>query len=162
LGNSSHLDIGAAQRLHCRSLTLRPFTPPSRGDPMTAIAEEPTAEITRADQRRTVIAVSGVVDLSDGRGFLRTAGYRRSSEDIPITSAQVRQYWLRTGDHIEGTTGARQGKTQQGKTQQGNSRQDKSRPDKALLTVEFINGRPAHEARHRPNFDDLTPIYPNQ
>src|ERR1700744_2849064 len=115
---------------------------------MTAIAEEPTAEITRADQRRTVIAVSGVVDLSDGRGFLRTAGYRRSSEDIPITAAQVRQYWLRTGDHIEGTTGARHGNTQQGnnqhgKTQQGNGRQDKSRPDNALLTVEFNNGRPA-------------------
>src|SRR6202007_2051220 len=127
LGNSSHLDIGAAQRLHCRSLTLRPFTPPSRGDPMTAIAEEPTAETTRADQQRTVITVSGVVDLSDGRGFLRTAGYRRSGEDIPITSAQVRQYGLRPGDHIEGTMGARQGNNQQGK-----ARQDKSRLDKAL------------------------------
>jgi transcription termination factor Rho len=134
---------------------------------MTAIAEEPTAEITRADQQRTVITVSGVVDLSDGRGFLRTAGYRRSSEDIPITSAQVRQYWLRTGDHIEGTTGARQGNTQQRNTQQRNTQQRNNqqgngRQDKALLTVEFINGRPAHEARHRPHFDDLTPIYPNQ
>jgi len=144
---------------------------------MTAIAEELTEETTKADQRRTVSTVSGVVDLSDGRGFLRTAGYRRSSEDIPITSAQVRQYGLRTGDHIEGTTGTRQDRTRQGSTGQGSTqqgkarldkarldkaRQDKSRPDMAILTVEFINGRPASEARRRPNFDDLTPIYPNQ
>jgi transcription termination factor Rho len=103
---------------------------------MTAIAEE----TTRTQVQST--AISGVVDLADGRGFLRTAGYRRSASDIPISQAQVRQHALRAGDRIEGTAG-------KGK-------------NRALLTVESVNGRPAEEARHRPRFDDLTPIYPNQ
>ncbi|MGH3252084.1 MAG: transcription termination factor Rho [Trebonia sp.] len=117
---------------------MREFITPSSGDLMTAIAEE----TTKTERQATAVAISGVVDLGDGRGFLRTAGYRRSSEDIPITPAQVRQFGLRAGDHIEGTAGARQGK--------------------ALLTVESVNGLPAAEARHRPHFDRLTPIYPNQ
>jgi transcription termination factor Rho len=105
---------------------------------MTAIMEE----TTRTQQQTT--AISGVVDLDDGRGFLRTAGYRRSAGDIPISPAQVRQYRLRGGDHIEATVGSRQGK------------------GKALLTVESVNGLSPAEAGRRPKFDDLTPVYPNQ
>jgi transcription termination factor Rho len=118
---------------------------------MTAIAEE----TTRTAQQS--IAISGVVDLADGRGFLRMAGYRRSAEDIPISQAQVRQHGLRAGDQIEGTAGTRQAKTPPGKASQ-----DKTLRDKTLLTVESVNGLPAVEARHRPSFDDLTPVYPNQ
>jgi transcription termination factor Rho len=113
-----------------------------------------------------------VVDLGDGRGFLRTAGYRRSTADIPISPAQVRQYGLRSGDHLEGTTGTRPGKaqpdkTQQSKAQSGKTQQNKARPGTAqagrtLLTVESVNGLPVAEARQRPDFDSLTPIYPNQ
>jgi transcription termination factor Rho len=118
---------------------------------MTAIAEE----TTRTEEQATVI--SGVVDLADGHGFLRTAGYRRSTEDIPISPAQVRQYGLRAGDHIEGTAGLRPAKAQTGRAQPG-----RTRADKALLSVESVNGLPAAQARHRPDFDDLTPVYPNQ
>jgi transcription termination factor Rho len=128
---------------------------------MTAIAEE----TTRTEEQATVI--SGVVDLADGHGFLRTAGYRRSTEDIPISPAQVRQYGLRAGDHIEGTAGlrpakAQPAKAQPGRAQTGRAQPGRTRPDKALLTVESVNGLPAAEARHRPDFDDLTPVYPNQ
>ena len=120
---------------------------------MTAIAEE----ITRTEPQTTATAISGVVDLGDGRGFLRTAGYRRSAGDIPISPAQVRQHGLRAGDHIEGTAGRRLDKAQQGGTRQGKARQDQT-----LLSVESVNGLPAAEARDRPVFDDLTPVYPNQ
>jgi transcription termination factor Rho len=140
---------------------------------MTAIAEEPTkTEPTNTEPRATATAISGVVDLADGRGFLRTTGYRRSAGDIPISTAQVRQYGLRAGDHIEGTAGSRQAKTrpadtrqadaQPGKTQPGKARQDQTRQDKTLLTVESVNGLPVTEAKHRPDFDRLTPVYPNQ
>jgi transcription termination factor Rho len=115
---------------------------------MTAIAEE----TTRTEPQAIAAVISGVVDLGDGRGFLRTAGYRRSAEDIPITPAQIRQYGLRTGDRIQGTAGGQQTRTQQGK----------AREDKTLLTVESVNGLPAAEAKQRPNFDDLTPVYPSQ
>ena len=112
---------------------------------MTAIAEEPT----RTEQK-TITKVAGIVDLADGRGFLRTDGYRRDAKDLPITQAQVRQHALRSGDHIEGTTGTRQDKGSQGKSRT------------TLLTVESVNGLPPVEARNRPSFDDLTPIYPHQ
>jgi transcription termination factor Rho len=135
---------------------------------MTAIAEE----TMQTAQQATAAAISGVVDLGDGRGFLRTAGYRRSTADIPITPALVRQYGLRSGDHIEGTAGGRQDKGQENKNQQGKSQQTKAQPSKVrpgnpregrtLLTVESVNGLPAVEARQRPDFDSLTPVYPNQ
>ncbi|HXT91647.1 MAG TPA: transcription termination factor Rho [Trebonia sp.] len=125
---------------------------------MTAIAEEPT----RTEQK-TITKVAGVVDLVDGRGFLRTGGYRRDANDIPITQAQVRQHALRSGDHIEGTAGARQAKSGQGSQgSQSNQARNKARQDTTLLTVDSVNGRPAAEARNRPSFDDLTPVYPNQ
>jgi transcription termination factor Rho len=125
---------------------------------MTAIAEE----ITKTEPQTTATAISGVVDLGDGRGFLRTAGYRRSASDIPISPAQVRQYGLRAGDHIEGSAGRRQDKTRQGGTQQGSTRQGSTRQDQTLLSVDSVNGLPAAEVRHRPDFDRLTPVYPNQ
>jgi transcription termination factor Rho len=106
---------------------------------MTAIAEETTTSNTE----RTV-AVSGIADLTDGRGYLRTAGYRRSPADIPISPAQVRQYGLRPGDQIRGMA-AREG-----------------RSGLTLVSVEAVNDLAAGETRHRPRFDDLTPIYPNQ
>jgi transcription termination factor Rho len=109
---------------------------------MTAIAEEIIQEEQITPVRPAATTVSGIVDIGDGRGFLRTAGYRRSGGDIPITAAQVRQYGLRPGDHIEGTAGSRQ--------------------DKGLLTVESVTGLPPAQARNRPRFDDLTPVYPNQ
>jgi transcription termination factor Rho len=125
---------------------------------MTAIAEETSKEEkSEAARPPAVSAVSGVVDLSEGRGFLRTAGYRRSGGDIPITPAQVRQYGLRPGDHIEGTAGSRQAKS-------GEARANQSRAGQAngLLAVESVNGLPPAEARNRPRFDDLTPVYPSQ
>jgi len=109
---------------------------------MTAIAEE----ITKTEPQTPAAATSGVVDLGDSRGFLRTAGYRRTAGDIPISPAQVRQYGLRAGDHVDGTAGRRQAKGQ----------------GQSLLTVESVNGLPAAKARHRPDFDSLTPVYPNQ
>ncbi len=135
---------------------------------MTAIAEE----TTQTTQPATAAAISGVVDLGDGRGFLRTTGYRRSAADIPISPAQVRQYGLRSGDHLEGTAGTRLGKAQpdktppskaqSGKTQQNKARSGTPREGRTLLTVESVNGVPVAEARQRPDFDSLTPIYPNQ
>jgi transcription termination factor Rho len=114
---------------------------------MTAIAEE----TTRKEPQTTAVAISGVVDLGDGRGFVRTAGFRRSAADIPLSAAQVRQFGLRPGDLIEGTAGRRQGAASQGK-----------KPDRALLTVDSVNGLPAASAGLRRHFDDLTPVYPNQ
>jgi hypothetical protein len=94
---------------------------------MTAIAEE----TTQTTQPATAAAISGVVDLGDGRGFLRTAGYRRSAADIPVSPTQVRQYGLRSGDHIEGTAGTRPGKSQPDKTRPSKAQSGTTQPNKA-------------------------------
>ena len=150
---------------------------------MTAITEE-----TRTEEQRRVsrdsggtasqeISVSGVVDVDDRRGYLRTAGYRRSPGDILLTPAQISHYGLRKGDLIEGTVAARErgdGKTS-GKDGNGggrnggasgngtrNRKRSSDSADTGLTGVTAINGLPPDEARNRPHFDNLTPIYPNE
>ena len=103
-----------------------------------------------------VTHVSGIADIGDARGFLRTAGYARSPDDIQLSPGVVRQYGLRKGDYIEGTTGPRRSANDN----RGNRNSNGS--GGALVSVESINGLPADAARDRPRFDDLTPIYPNQ
>ena len=139
---------------------------------MTAIAEEPRIEEHRIAEIAIPqpVPVSGVVDIADGHGFIRTAGYLRSDDDIPLSSAQVRQYGLRAGDHIEGAVSIQQGSAQPSRPRQSSrpqqtrarTRTEPAKAAKSLLIVETVNGRPASEAGHRRNFDALTPIYPNQ
>src|SRR5215469_3642743 len=94
-------------------------SPSTERNLMTATTEEPeqasqpgtpdalgafgasAASAARAESR--VTRVSGIVDVSEGRGFLRVASYRRSPGDIPLGAAVVRQYGLRKGDLVEGT-----------------------------------------------------------
>jgi transcription termination factor Rho len=148
---------------------------------MTAIIEEATEEVTRtqpaaAETRKAtarvpsprdggtaaapVTRVSGIVDLTDGHGYLRTAGYRRSAGDITLTASQVRQYGLRKGDQIEATvTGAR---TANGGGTRNKSANERRADGTGRLDVTAVNGLPPEEAKQRRDFDRLTPIYPNQ
>jgi transcription termination factor Rho len=144
---------------------------------MTTTEERVTAE-TRASvpaQSRASVQVHGIADISDGRGFLRTAGYRRSSGDVPLTPGQVRQYGLRKGDLVEGMV-APQGRDNRGADDRGtdNRRNGSNRggsnrgasnrggQNNTLISVESVNGLPPDEARKRPDFEDLTPLYPNE
>ncbi|MBX3285754.1 MAG: transcription termination factor Rho [Actinobacteria bacterium] len=92
------------------------------------------------------VDVEGVVDLRDeGYGFLRIAGYLPSRDDAYVSVKQVRQFGLRRGDVVKG----------------------KSRPanrnerNPALLQVDEVNGHPAADLPTRPEFDDLTPLFPD-
>jgi transcription termination factor Rho len=138
---------------------------------MTAIAEETVT----AKEERPVATVSGIADLADGHGYLRTAGYRRSPDDIPLTTAQVRQYGLRPGDQVQGTVkqdpgrqataGQRAGKQVAGGKQGAGVKVASARNSLAVRTlasVEAINALPPGDARNRPRFDDLTPVYPRE
>ena len=113
-------------------------------------AQRPRAKAARPPRTETV---SGIADIDGGRGHLRTAGYRRTPADIPLPAALVRKYGLRRGDEVEGTTGA--SATAGG----GGGRSASQSP---LATVTTINGLPADQARRRPHFDDLTPVYPTE
>src|SRR3981189_359759 len=91
----------------------------------------------------------GVVEvLQDGFGFLRSpeANYLPGPDDIYVSPSQIRRFGLRTGDTIEG---------------QIRSPKEGERYF-ALLKVNTINFEDPEKARHKINFDNLTPLYPDQ
>jgi transcription termination factor Rho len=98
--------------------------------------------------RETEIIGDGVVEvLQDGFGFLRSpdANYLPGPDDIYVSPAQIRKLALRTGDTVEGLI---------------RSPKDGERYF-ALLKVNKINFEEPEKARHKVNFDNLTPLYPN-
>ena len=97
--------------------------------------------------KAAALPVSGLVDMADGHAFVRTSGYRRSPDDVYVSAGQIRQYGLRKGDLIEGAA-------QPAQASQGG--RGKYRP---LARVDTINASPPGP---RPNFEDLTPLYPDQ
>ena len=91
-------------------------------------------------------AVHGILDIQrEGHGFLRPK-FRASDRDIYISSSQIRRFWLRPGDYVDGI----------GRPPKDNERYY------GLLKIEKVNGVPADESLRRPFFDDLTPIYPDK
>ncbi len=89
----------------------------------------------------------GILDVVDeGLGFLRPRGFLPSSEDIYVSQSQIRRFGLRTGDMVIGQV----------------------RPPKdtekyfGLLRIDAVNGLDPEEAKRRPRFERLTPIFPDE
>ncbi len=100
-------------------------------------------------ERDIAISGDGVLEvLQDGFGFLRSpeANYLPGPDDIYVSPSQVRRFGLRTGDTVEGEI---------------RSPKDGERYF-ALLKVKEINFAPPDNVRHRINFDNLTPLYPDE
>ena len=100
-------------------------------------------------ENEVAIFGSGVLEvLPDGFGFLRSpeANYLPGPDDIYVSPSQVRRFGLRTGDTVEGEI---------------RSPKEGERYF-ALLKVNTINFDSPEKARHRINFDNLTPLYPDQ
>jgi len=97
----------------------------------------------------TEIIGEGVVEvLPDGFGFLRSpdSNYLAGPDDIYVSPAQIRRFGLRTGDTVEGQIrGPKDGERYF-----------------ALVKVNTINFEDPEKARHKVNFDNLTPLYPNR
>src|SRR5215211_6910159 len=88
---------------------------------------------------------SGILDvLPDGFGFLRTGGYSQSKGDVYVSTSQIKRFNLRRGDYIVG--------------QIRPAREGEKYP--AMVRIETVNGKEPQKGRWRPNFDDLTPLYP--
>lgn len=93
------------------------------------------------------VQVDGFLDLrSDGYGFLRVQGGIASKDDCYVPVKMVRDFGLRSGDRIRGTS-------------RPAARNEKN---PALLTIDAVNERDPDEARDRLDFDDLTPIFPTE
>ena len=93
------------------------------------------------------VTVSGILEvMSDGFGFIRSANYLPGENDIYVAPAQIRRFGLKTGDIVTGNTKI---KTEKEKFS-------------ALLYLTAINGMRPAEAAKRKNFEDMTPIFPNE
>ena len=103
--------------------------------------------------------VAGILDSGSNQAFVRTAGYRRSAGDVYVPMTMVRQQGLRAGDHVTGAArAARQGGGNDRPGRTGKEREQRS----ALVRVDSVNGQRPEAARTRPDFDQLTPLYPQE
>jgi transcription termination factor Rho len=108
----------------------------SEGEPRSG--QEPVGE---------PVEIHGLLELRDeGYGFLRTTGYLAGPRDVYVSASQVRRFALRKGDFIHGFS----------RPQASNEKYP------ALLRVDHINTMTPDDARSRPRFEDLTPLFPDE
>ena len=108
---------------------------------------------TQAEEEKTLeeldsgISAHGILEvMPDGFGFIRCENYLPGENDVYVAPSQIRRFGLKTGDILEGNTRVR---TQGEKFA-------------ALLYVKSINGYTPEESSKRYNFQDMTPIFPNE
>ncbi|HTO00472.1 MAG TPA: transcription termination factor Rho, partial [Microthrixaceae bacterium] len=93
------------------------------------------------------IEVAGTLDLRDeGYGFLRVSGVMPSRDDVYVSVKQTRQFGLRRGDWLTGTSRPA----------------NRGEKNPALLRIDTVNGSDPERSRERPRFDDLVPVFPNE
>ena len=93
------------------------------------------------------ITAQGILEvLPDGYGFIRSDNYLPGENDVYVSPSQIRRFNLKTGDILTGNTRI--------KTQ--------SEKFSALLYLTTVNGMRPAEAARRTNFEDMTPIFPNE
>lgn len=110
--------------------------------------EQLVMRIRQAEAENEGIEIRGGIleIMSEGIGFLRMNNYQPSSSDVYVSQSQIRRYRLRNGDMVIGNV----------------------RPPReterhyGLLKVESVNGMDSEQARLRPRFETLTPIFPDQ
>ena len=91
--------------------------------------------------------VEGILDIAEGGfGFLRFRNFLTSDQDIYVSQKQIRRFRLKTGDRIKGIT----------------RRPNEGERFGALLYVNTVNGDEPGVSIHRPNFEDLTPVFPKE
>ena len=136
------------------------FGQPRKENPLTTITNERSVAESRAPEitNDATIPVSGILDVRDDRGFVRTSGYRAGADDIYVSPSQIRQHGLRRGDHIVGSARASipDAKDRSGRRTKTGA---KFRP---LASLEAVNGLEPGQAKIRPAFDELTPLYPQE
>ncbi len=128
--------------------------PPRRAPQYTHGEQEQNTSSTTADDNMEFDPAldsgeeaNGILEvMSDGFGFIRCENYMPGEHDVYVSPSQIRRFNLKTGDIIVGN---KKVKTMQEKFS-------------ALLYIKTINGYHPRVAQSRPNFEDLTPIFPNE
>ena len=110
--------------------------------------EELIVQIRQAQAAAEGLEIRGGIleIMNEGIGFLRTENYATNPDDVYVSQAQLRRYDLRNGDLVIGHVCPPR----------------ESERHSGLLKVESINGLTPEEARRRPRFEKLTPIFPDR
>ena len=122
----------------------------SRSDGRTARTAPRQPEVLTAQEVAELdsgIEANGILEvMPDGFGFIRCENFLPGDNDVYVAPSQIRRFNLKTGDIIVG------------------NRRVKTAAEKfaALLYIRNVNGYPISVVERRPNFEDLTPIFPNQ
>jgi transcription termination factor Rho len=99
-----------------------------------------------AQYQGELVPVSGLLDLRDeGYGFVRAEGYLPSPRDVYVSISQARRFALRKGDYVEGASRP--------------AASNEKFP--ALIRIDTVSGLSPDDARSRPRFEDLTPLFPD-
>ncbi|GAA3134070.1 hypothetical protein GCM10020001_065760 [Nonomuraea salmonea] len=96
-----------------------------------------------------LIPIAGILDILDNYAFVRTSGYLPGSNDVYVSLAQIRRNGLRKGDVITGAV----------RQPREGERREKFN---ALVRLDTVNGMDPEQARNRPDFNKLTPLYPQE
>jgi transcription termination factor Rho len=126
---------GARPKAGARTANDRPM----RNEPLPVLRDDDV-----------LLPVAGILDVLDNYAFVRTEGYLPGDDDVYVSLSQVKRYGLRRGDAVTGAV--RQAR-------EGEQRRDKYNP---LVRVDTINGMDPEEAKRRPEFYNLTPLYPQE
>ena len=110
-------------------------------------SEDIDGDSLESEKAKNRYEVEGILELSDsGFGFLRFENYLSGSSDVYVAPAQIRRFNLKTGDKIKGVA----------------RKPNEGEKFGALLYVFDVNGDDLKVAIHRPKFERLTPIFPNE
>lgn len=126
--------------------TVREKTEDRREKKPTKVVTQDGIEIDNPELDSGISAKGILEVMPDGYGFIRSDNYLPGENDVYVSPSQIRRFGLKTGDIIYGNTRI---KTQQEKFS-------------ALLYIKSINGCHPSVIIKRPNFEDLTPIFPNE
>lgn len=105
-------------------------------------------ELTEED---VLLPIAGIIDVLDNYAFVRTSGYLPGPSDVYVSLGQVKKYNLRKGDAIVGAI-------RQPREGEGGGRQKYN----AIVKIDTVNGAPLEEDMKRVDFNDLTPLYPQE
>jgi transcription termination factor Rho len=119
---------------------------------MTTMTQEriPRTRVPQPPDDPPAAEVTGILDIGSGQAFIRTSGYRIGKDDVFVPQALIGQHGLRRGDQVQGAARAPQSQNQ------GKNREK----HRALVRVDLINGNPPGQLR--PQFEELTPLYPQE
>ncbi|MDU0365898.1 transcription termination factor Rho [Microbacterium sp. KSW4-17] len=106
---------------------------------------------TEIGEDDVLVPIAGVLDVLDNYAFVRTTGYLPGPSDVYVSLGQVKKYNLRKGDAVVGAIKQPREGEQQGRQKYN-----------ALVQVDSINGLSVDDAAARVEFNNLTPLYPQE